>query len=57
MGGWVDVFKTIQRQRDFNTAVQTCDNETVARHVRAWVDGLAAGVNSSRSLRERVDED
>jgi hypothetical protein len=43
--------------RDFDIAVQTCDNETVARHVRAWIDDLTAGVDSPRSLRDRIDED
>ncbi|KAJ5201002.1 hypothetical protein N7449_005805 [Penicillium cf. viridicatum] len=33
--GWVEVFHKSQRQRDFDLAVQNCDNEFVARHIRA----------------------
>lgn len=43
--------------RDFDIAVQNCDNETVARPVRAWIVDLTAGVDSPRSLRDRIDED
>ena len=55
--GWVDVFNKSQRQRDFDLAVQNCDNEFVARHVRAWIDDLTTGVDSPRSLRDRINED
>lgn len=55
--GWVDVFHKSQRQRDFDTAVQNCDNEFVARHIRAWIDDLTARVDNHRSLRDRIDED
>ncbi|KAJ5584942.1 uncharacterized protein N7459_004742 [Penicillium hispanicum] len=55
--GWVEVFHTSQRQRDFDIAVQNCDNEFVARHIRAWINDLAAGVDNYRSLRDRIDED
>jgi hypothetical protein len=37
--------------------VQTCDNETVAWHLRAWINDLTAGVDGPRSLRDRIDED
>lgn len=55
--GWVEVFHKSQRQRDFDLAVQNCDNEFVARHIRAWMNDLTAGVYNHRSLRDRIDED
>jgi len=55
--GWMDVFNKSQRQRDFDIAVQGCDNEFIARHIRAWISDLTAGVDSPRSLRDRIDED
>ncbi|KAL3481393.1 hypothetical protein BJX99DRAFT_243713 [Aspergillus californicus] len=54
---WVEVFHKSQRQRDFDLAVQNCDNEFVARHIRAWVNDRTAGVDNHRSLRDRIDED
>ncbi|KAE8141294.1 phosphotransferase enzyme family-domain-containing protein [Aspergillus pseudotamarii] len=55
--GWVEVFHKSQRQRDFDLAVRNCDNEFVARHIRAWINDLAAGVDNLRSLRDRIDQD
>ncbi|KAJ5887322.1 hypothetical protein N7504_011369 [Penicillium tannophilum] len=52
--GWVDVFNKSQRQRDFDTAVQNCDNGFVARHVCAWIDDLTTGVENPRSLCDRI---
>ncbi|KAJ5528562.1 hypothetical protein N7527_001955 [Penicillium freii] len=54
--GWVEIFHKSQRQRDFNLAVQNCDNEFVARHIRAWINDVSAGVDNHRSLRDRIDE-
>ncbi|KAJ5413460.1 hypothetical protein N7465_005765 [Penicillium sp. CMV-2018d] len=54
--GWVEVFHKSQRQRDFDLAVQNCDNEFVARHIRAWMNDVSAGVDNHRSLRDRIDE-
>mgnify|MGYP006902562925 FL=1 len=53
--GWVEVFHKSQRQRDFDLAVQNCDNEFVARHIRAWMNDITAGVDNHRSLRDRID--
>ncbi|OJJ46198.1 hypothetical protein ASPZODRAFT_133198 [Penicilliopsis zonata CBS 506.65] len=36
--GWVDVFNKSHRQRDFDIAVENCDNEFVARHILAWIN-------------------
>jgi hypothetical protein len=51
---WVDVFNRSQRQRDFDIAVQNCDDEYAARHVRAWIDDVTTGVESPRSLCDRI---
>ncbi|KAJ5855147.1 hypothetical protein N7534_007690 [Penicillium rubens] len=53
--GWVEVFHKSQHQRDFDLAVQNCDNEFVARHIRAWMNDITAGVDNHRSLRDRID--
>lgn len=55
--GWVEVFNKSQRQRDFDLAVRNCDNEFVARHIRAWISDHTAEVDNPRSLRDRIDED
>ncbi|KAE8162398.1 phosphotransferase enzyme family-domain-containing protein [Aspergillus tamarii] len=55
--GWVEIFDKSQCQRDFDLAVQNCDNEFVARQIRAWINDLTAGVDKYRSLRDRIDED
>ncbi|KAE8316483.1 phosphotransferase enzyme family-domain-containing protein [Aspergillus transmontanensis] len=54
---WVEIFHKSQRQRDFDLAVQNCDNEFVARHIRAWTNDLTAGVDNYRSLHDRIYED
>ncbi|KJK68671.1 Phosphotransferase enzyme family protein [Aspergillus parasiticus SU-1] len=51
---WVEIFHKSQRQRDFDLAVQNCDNEFVARHIRAWINDLTAGVDIYRSLHDRI---
>lgn len=55
--GWVEVFNKSQHQRDFDLAVRNCDNEFVARHIRAWISDHTAGVDNPRGLRDRIDED
>lgn len=53
---WVDVFNSSQVKRHFDTAVQNCDNEFIARRITKWMDDLDTGEASMRSLRERIDE-
>jgi hypothetical protein len=55
--GWMNVFDKSQRERDFDFAVQNCDDAFLARHIRAWIDDLTAGVDNPRSLYSRIDED
>lgn len=52
---WVDLFKMSQRQRDFDIAVQNCDNVFADRHIRAWAEDLTTGEDSPRSLCDRID--
>ncbi|KAK9233993.1 hypothetical protein V1525DRAFT_414548 [Lipomyces kononenkoae] len=54
--GWVEVFNTSQLQRDFDIAVQNCDNELVARHINEWIEDITTGKVNLRSLRDRIDE-
>ncbi|GMG13725.1 unnamed protein product [Aspergillus oryzae] len=51
---WVEVFHKSQPQRDFDLAVQNCDNEFLARRIRAWIDDFTAGVDNPRSLHDRI---
>ncbi|KAK9320840.1 hypothetical protein V1517DRAFT_195653 [Lipomyces orientalis] len=54
--GWVDVFNTSQVQRDFDIAVQNCDNELVARHINEWIEDITTGKGNLWSLRDRIAE-
>ncbi|KAJ5809567.1 uncharacterized protein N7503_001785 [Penicillium pulvis] len=54
---WVDIFDKNQYRRDFETAVQNCDNPFIARYIRAWIDDINAKVENLRSLRNRIYED
>ncbi|KAK9240544.1 hypothetical protein V1525DRAFT_395294 [Lipomyces kononenkoae] len=54
--GWVEVFNTSQVRRDFDIAVQNCDNELVARHINEWIEDITTGKGNLRSLRDRIDE-
>lgn len=53
---WVEVFDSAKARRDFHIAVQYCDNEFLARHINEWLDDIAAGKGTVRSLRDRIDE-
>lgn len=55
--GWMEVFEKSQSKRDFDIAVQNCDNELVARHIDAWIRDITASQDNLRSLRDRIDED
>ncbi|CAI7581531.1 unnamed protein product [Penicillium bialowiezense] len=54
---WVDVYNKSQPERDFELAIQLCENEFLAPNIVAWIDDLTAGVNSPRSLSDRMRED
>lgn len=53
---WVEIFNSSSLQRDLDIAVQNCDNEFIARHVRAWIDDVTTGGTTIHSLRDRIDE-
>lgn len=52
---WGDVFNISERERDFDNSLENCDNVFAARHIRAWVDDITAGVDGPRSLCDRID--
>ena len=51
---WVDVFHKSQSQRDFDIAVQNCDDGFAARHIRPWINDVTTGVDNYRSLSDRI---
>jgi len=53
---WMEIFNSSSLQRDLDIAVQNCDDEFIARHVRGWIDDVATGESKIRSLRDRIDE-
>jgi aminoglycoside phosphotransferase len=53
---WVEVFNSAKARRDFHIAVQNCDNELCVRHINEWLDDIATGEGTVRSLRDRIDE-
>lgn len=54
---WVDVYNKSQPEREFELAIQLFENEFLAPNIVAWIDDLTAGVNSPRSLSDRMRED
>lgn len=50
----MEVFDKNEAKRDFDIAVQNCDNEFVARDINAWIGDITAGI-SNRSLRDRIN--
>jgi aminoglycoside phosphotransferase (APT) family kinase protein len=40
---WMEVYKKTQLQRDFDFAVQFCDNVAVLKHIVKWADAVEAG--------------
>ena len=37
---WIKVFESSRTLRDFDTAMQRCDDEFAAKHIDAWIDDL-----------------
>ena len=52
--GWIDVFRSSQKQRDFELAVQNCDNLFCLRTINAWLDDVEMKKESIDSLSERL---
>ncbi|KAK7419631.1 hypothetical protein QQX98_003222 [Neonectria punicea] len=54
---WMKVFKSSVQKRDLDVAVRNCDNEFLARQIRAWADDVAMGRNDEHGLMERIQAD
>lgn len=52
--GWVDVFESSQRQRDFDLAVMTCDGPFMLRRILNWLSDLESGAEKVQGLEERI---
>ncbi|KAF2016148.1 hypothetical protein BU24DRAFT_480812 [Aaosphaeria arxii CBS 175.79] len=53
--GWVEVFQSSERLRDFFLAVETCDDYIYMSHIVTWLNDLESGDTGFKGLRERVD--
>ncbi|KAL9130769.1 MAG: hypothetical protein Q9217_001117 [Psora testacea] len=54
--GWIDVFRSSQKQRDFDLAAQNCDNPFCLRIINSWLDDVEKKNEPIRSLSERLQE-
>ncbi|KAK9238086.1 hypothetical protein V1525DRAFT_123829 [Lipomyces kononenkoae] len=52
---WVEIFKSSQRQRDFDLAVTNCDDSFLIRRIRNWLNDMDSGVENLQGLEERID--
>ncbi|KAK9235074.1 phosphotransferase enzyme family-domain-containing protein [Lipomyces kononenkoae] len=52
---WVEIFKSSQRQRDFDLAVTNCDDSFLIRRIRNWLQDMDSGVENFQGLEERID--
>ncbi|KAI1373320.1 phosphotransferase enzyme family-domain-containing protein [Hypoxylon crocopeplum] len=48
--GWIDAFKNGKDLRDFEAAVQNCDNEFAYELVEEWLDAVERGENPAKTL-------
>jgi len=53
--GWVEVFESSQRQRDFDLALTNCDDEFLMWRIGNWLDDMENGVQGFMGLEERID--
>lgn len=53
--GWVKVFESSQRQRDFVLAVQASDDLLTIRNILSWLHDLESGMTAVPGLEERID--
>ncbi|KJZ78297.1 hypothetical protein HIM_02335 [Hirsutella minnesotensis 3608] len=51
---WAEVFESSRMQKDFDLAVNQCDNEFAASRINAWIDEVAAGEGATISLYDRL---
>lgn len=52
--GWSLVYRSSQRLRDFDLAVQDCSNEFAFRLINAWLDDIEKGDEDVESLESRL---
>ncbi|KAK9243412.1 phosphotransferase enzyme family-domain-containing protein [Lipomyces tetrasporus] len=52
---WVEIFKSSQRQRDFDLAVTNGDDSFLIRRVRNWLNDMDSGVENFQGLEEKID--
>lgn len=50
---WVDIFEASQRQRDFDMALDSCDDEFSIRRILAWLADIESGKKDIVSLEAR----
>jgi hypothetical protein len=50
---WMDVYESSQLQRDFEVALQSCDDEFRAKDISAWVEDVISGKPEIPSLSSR----
>ncbi|GKT54219.1 kinase-like protein [Colletotrichum tofieldiae] len=53
--GWVSIFNSSQRQRDFDLAVSSCDDPFMIRRIMGWLSDLESGAEGFQGLEERID--
>ncbi|KFA77556.1 hypothetical protein S40288_05753 [Stachybotrys chartarum IBT 40288] len=53
--GWVEIFMSSQRQRDFALAVEAADDPFMIRRILAWLHDLETGGADVLGLEERID--
>ncbi|KAI4595647.1 hypothetical protein KJ359_006636 [Pestalotiopsis sp. 9143b] len=51
--GWVEIFEASQRQRDFDMALDSCDDEFSTRRILAWLADIESGKTDIVSLEAR----
>ena len=54
--GWIEVFRSSEKQRDFDLAAQNCDNPFCFRVINAWLDDVEKQKEPIRSLSERLSK-
>ncbi|KAH6645356.1 hypothetical protein BKA67DRAFT_584837 [Truncatella angustata] len=51
--GWVNIFEASQRQRDFDMALDSCDDEFSIRRILTWLEEIESGKKDISSLEAR----
>ena len=52
---WVEIFKSSQRQRDFDLAVTNCGESFLIRRICNWLNHMDSGVENFQGLEERIE--